>query len=37
METLVEAVRTMVPAKIEANIQAVREAFGQVKVYEVER
>jgi len=37
METLIEAVRTMAPAKIEANIQAVRKAFEQIKVYEVER
>jgi Pyruvate/2-oxoacid:ferredoxin oxidoreductase gamma subunit len=29
-------VRKMVPAKIEQNIEAVKEAYDQVKVFEVE-
>jgi len=37
IETLIEAVRRMVPAKIEQNVEAVREAFGQTKVFEIER
>jgi 2-oxoacid:acceptor oxidoreductase gamma subunit (pyruvate/2-ketoisovalerate family) len=36
METLVEVVRSMVPAKIEQNIEAVKEAYEQAKVFEVE-
>jgi 2-oxoacid:acceptor oxidoreductase gamma subunit (pyruvate/2-ketoisovalerate family) len=36
METLIEAVKAMVPAKVEANIQAVKEAYNQVKIYEAE-
>lgn len=36
METLIEAVRKMVPAKIELNIEAVQEAYEKVKVYEIE-
>jgi 2-oxoacid:acceptor oxidoreductase gamma subunit (pyruvate/2-ketoisovalerate family) len=36
METLIEAVRGMVPAKIEQNIEAVKEAYNLVKVFEVE-
>jgi Pyruvate/2-oxoacid:ferredoxin oxidoreductase gamma subunit len=36
METLIEAVKAMVPAKVEANIQAVKEAYKQVKIYEAE-
>jgi Pyruvate/2-oxoacid:ferredoxin oxidoreductase gamma subunit len=36
METLIEAVRIMVPSKIEANLQAVKEAYEQVKIFEVE-
>jgi 2-oxoacid:acceptor oxidoreductase gamma subunit (pyruvate/2-ketoisovalerate family) len=36
METLIEAVKAMVPAKVEANIQAVRKAYKQVKIYEAE-
>lgn len=35
-ETLIEAVRRMVPAKIELNIEAVREAYEQAKVFEIE-
>jgi 2-oxoisovalerate ferredoxin oxidoreductase gamma subunit len=34
MDTLIEAVRRMVPAKIEENIEAAKEAFGQTKVFE---
>jgi 2-oxoisovalerate/pyruvate ferredoxin oxidoreductase gamma subunit len=37
METLIEAVKAMVPAKVEANIQAVKEAYNQVKVFEAGR
>jgi 2-oxoacid:acceptor oxidoreductase gamma subunit (pyruvate/2-ketoisovalerate family) len=36
VETLIEAVRGMVPAKIDQNIEAVKEAYNQVKVFEVE-
>jgi 2-oxoacid:acceptor oxidoreductase gamma subunit (pyruvate/2-ketoisovalerate family) len=36
METLIEAVRRMVPGKIELNIKAVKEAYEQAKVFEVE-
>jgi 2-oxoisovalerate ferredoxin oxidoreductase gamma subunit len=32
METLIEAVRRMVPAKIEQNIEAVKEAYEQARV-----
>jgi 2-oxoisovalerate/pyruvate ferredoxin oxidoreductase gamma subunit len=35
-ETLIEAVRRMVPAKIELNIEAVKEAYEQAKVFEIE-
>lgn len=37
METLMEAVRMMVPSKKEANIQAVQEAYEQTEVLEGER
>jgi 2-oxoacid:acceptor oxidoreductase gamma subunit (pyruvate/2-ketoisovalerate family) len=37
METLIEAVKAMVPAKVEANVEAVKEAYNQVKVYEAGR
>jgi len=37
METLIEAVRKMVPAKIEENVEAVRVAYEQTKVFETER
>jgi Pyruvate/2-oxoacid:ferredoxin oxidoreductase gamma subunit len=37
METLIEAVKAMVPAKVEANIQAVKEAYDQVKIFEAGR
>ncbi len=36
METLIEAVRRMVPAKIELNIEAVKKAYEQAKVFERE-
>ncbi len=36
METLLEAVRRMVPAKVDLNVEAVKEAYEQVKVFEVE-
>jgi 2-oxoacid:acceptor oxidoreductase gamma subunit (pyruvate/2-ketoisovalerate family) len=36
METLLEAVRKMVPAKIEENIEAAKEAYEQVRVFGVE-
>jgi Pyruvate/2-oxoacid:ferredoxin oxidoreductase gamma subunit len=36
METLLEVVRKMVPAKIEQNIEAVKEAYEQAKVFETE-
>ncbi len=34
METLVETVMKMVPAKVEANVRAVQEAFQNTRVYE---
>jgi len=37
METLIEAVKAMVPAKVEANVEAVKEAYNQVKVFEAGR
>jgi Pyruvate/2-oxoacid:ferredoxin oxidoreductase gamma subunit len=36
IETLIEAVRRTVPAKIELNIEAVKEAYEQAKVFEIE-
>ncbi len=36
IETLIEAVRGMVPAKKELNIEAVKEAYEQVEVFEAE-
>lgn len=36
LETLLEAVTTMIPAKIEENIQAVKDAYEKVMVYEAE-
>jgi Pyruvate/2-oxoacid:ferredoxin oxidoreductase gamma subunit len=35
METLIEAVKRMVPAKRELNIEAVKEAYEQAKVFEI--
>ncbi len=37
MKTLAEAVRTMVPAKVEANLVALREAYEAVRVHEIKR
>lgn len=34
METLIEVVSRMVPAKVEANILAVQKAYEQLKIYE---
>jgi len=36
LETLIEAVRGMVPAKIEQNIEAVKAAYEQARVFEIE-
>ena len=36
METLLDVVRKMAPAKIEQNIEAVKEAYEQAKVFESE-
>jgi 2-oxoisovalerate ferredoxin oxidoreductase gamma subunit len=36
METLTETVKAMAPAKKEENVEAVREAYHQVKIYEAE-
>ncbi len=36
VETLIEAIKTMVPSKVEANIEATHEAYQQTKVYEAE-
>jgi 2-oxoisovalerate ferredoxin oxidoreductase gamma subunit len=33
METLIEAVMVMVPAKVEANVLALKEAYEKVKIY----
>ena len=33
METLIETVRAMVPAKVEENVQAAKEAYRNTKVY----
>jgi 2-oxoacid:acceptor oxidoreductase gamma subunit (pyruvate/2-ketoisovalerate family) len=34
LDTLIEAVKAMVPAKVEANILAVQEAYKQAKIFE---
>jgi Pyruvate/2-oxoacid:ferredoxin oxidoreductase gamma subunit len=34
LETLIEAIKTMVPSKVEANIETAREAYQQVKIFE---
>jgi len=34
LETLIEAIKTMVPSKVEANIEAAQEAYEQTKIYE---
>ena len=36
METLIEAVRAMVPARVEENVRAMREAYEQTRVFERE-
>jgi len=36
LNTLAETVKAMVPAKKEENVQAVREAYNQIKIYEAE-
>jgi 2-oxoisovalerate/pyruvate ferredoxin oxidoreductase gamma subunit len=36
LKTLTETVKAMVPAKREENVEAVKEAYNQVKIYEVE-
>jgi 2-oxoisovalerate/pyruvate ferredoxin oxidoreductase gamma subunit len=37
METLIETVKAMVPAKIEENVQALQEAYQETRVYEAEK
>jgi Pyruvate/2-oxoacid:ferredoxin oxidoreductase gamma subunit len=36
IKTLTETVKAMAPGKKEENVQAVREAYNQVKIYEAE-
>jgi 2-oxoisovalerate/pyruvate ferredoxin oxidoreductase gamma subunit len=36
LETVIEAVRKMAPAKTEENVRAVKEAYERVKIYEAE-
>ncbi len=36
LDTLVEAVRSIAPSKIEANLEAVRRGYHEVKSYEVQ-
>jgi len=36
LETLVETVRAMAPAKKGENVEAVREAYGRVEICEIE-
>jgi 2-oxoacid:acceptor oxidoreductase gamma subunit (pyruvate/2-ketoisovalerate family) len=36
MDTLIDAVRTMVPSRVEENVRAVREAYQQTRVFERE-
>jgi len=36
METLIEAVKRMIPAKVELNIEVVNQAYEQTKMYEIE-
>lgn len=33
IETLISAVQTMVPSKVEANVEAVRRSYEEVKIY----
>jgi 2-oxoacid:acceptor oxidoreductase gamma subunit (pyruvate/2-ketoisovalerate family) len=37
LKTLAETVKAMAPAKKEENVEAVREAYDQAKIYEAER
>jgi Pyruvate/2-oxoacid:ferredoxin oxidoreductase gamma subunit len=34
LETLIEAIKTMVPSKVEANIEAAHKAYQQMKIHE---
>jgi len=34
LETLIEAIKTMVPSKVEANIEAAHKAYQQTKIHE---
>jgi 2-oxoacid:acceptor oxidoreductase gamma subunit (pyruvate/2-ketoisovalerate family) len=36
LESLIEAVKVMVPAKIEANVRALKEAYEKVRIYQPE-
>jgi 2-oxoacid:acceptor oxidoreductase gamma subunit (pyruvate/2-ketoisovalerate family) len=36
VETLIQAVRVMVPSKVEANVRALKEAYEKVKIYQPE-
>jgi Pyruvate/2-oxoacid:ferredoxin oxidoreductase gamma subunit len=36
LKTLTETVKVMAPAKKEENVEAVREAYNQVKIYGAE-
>ncbi len=36
METLIDSVRAMVPARVDANIEALKEAYHQTKIYGTE-
>ena len=36
LKTLAETVKVMAPAKKEENVEAVREAYNQIKIYEAE-
>ena len=36
LETLIEAVRVMVPTKVEENVRALKEAYEKVKIFQTE-
>jgi len=36
MDTLIDVVRTMVPAKVEENVRAVQEAYEETRIFERE-
>jgi 2-oxoacid:acceptor oxidoreductase gamma subunit (pyruvate/2-ketoisovalerate family) len=36
LETLIDTVRTMVPAKVEQNVESIKKAYEQVKVFAAE-